>query len=61
MELALCVLAQEMGFLHSGIPVILDVLNGSTQLLNCQWNSSDIDTCQMLKYQSSEPQTYIFS
>ena len=28
---------------------------GSTQLLNCQWNSSDIDTCQMLKYQSSEP------
>ena len=30
---------------------------GSTQLLNCQWNSSDIDTCQMLKYQSSEPQT----
>ena len=36
-------------------------LIGSTQLLNCQWNSSDIDTCQMLKYQSSEPQTYIFS
>ena len=35
--------------------------NGRTQLLNCQWNSSDIDTCQMLKYQSSEPQTYIFS
>ena len=35
--------------------------NGSTQLLNCQWNSSDIDTCQMLKYQSSEPHTYIFS
>ena len=33
---------------------------GSTQLLNYQWNSSDIDTCQMLKYQS-EPQTYIFS
>ena len=27
-------------------------LNGRTQLLNCQWNSSDIDTCQMLKYQS---------
>ena len=26
----------------------------STQLLNCQWNSSDFDTCQMLKYQSSQ-------
>ena len=26
-----------------------------TQLLNCQWNSSDIDHCQVLKYQSSEP------
>ena len=39
----------------------IKVNNGSTQLLNCQWNSSDIDTCQMLIYQSSEPQTNIFS
>ena len=29
--------------------------NSPTQLLNCQWNSCDIDTCQMLKYQSSQP------
>ena len=36
-------------------------VNGPTQLLNCQWNSSGIDDSQMLKYQSSEPQTYIFS
>ena len=28
--------------------------NRRTQLLNCQWNSSDIDTCQRLKYQSSQ-------
>ena len=27
---------------------------GPTQLLNCQWNSCDIDDCQMLKYQSSQ-------
>ena len=32
----------------------LDYVIGSTQLLNCQWNSSDIDTCQVLKYQSSQ-------
>ena len=25
-----------------------------TQLLNCQWNSSGIDGCQVLKYQSSQ-------
>ena len=27
---------------------------GPTQLLNCKWNSCDIDDCQMLKYQSSQ-------
>ena len=32
-----------------------------TQLLNCQWNSSGIDDYQVLKHQSSEPKTYIFS
>ena len=25
-----------------------------TQLLNCQWNSSGIDGCQVMKYQSSQ-------
>ena len=39
----------------------IKVNNGSTQLLNCQWNSSGIDDCQMLKYQSSKPQTYIYT
>ena len=29
--------------------------NRLTQLLNCQWNSSGIDDCQVLKYQTSEP------
>jgi len=28
---------------------------GPTQLLNCQWNSSGIEDCQVLKYQSSAP------
>ena len=39
----------------------VDSDNGHTQLLNCQWNSSAIDCWQMLKYQSSEPLSYIFS
>ena len=43
------------------LPKLFEALIGSTQLLNCQWNSSGIDMCQMLKYQSPEPQTYIFS
>ena len=45
------------GTLSSGLYFFsnLESVNGRTQLLNCQWNSSDIDTCQMLKYQSSEP------
>ena len=34
--------------------------NGRTQLLNCHWNSSDIDTCQLLKYQSSRDSVRIF-
>ena len=29
------------------------------QLLNCQWNSSGIDDCQVLKYQSSVIQIYL--
>ena len=29
-------------------------VNSPTQLLNCQWNSSGIDDCQVLKYQSSQ-------
>ena len=32
-----------------------------TQLLDCQWNSSGIEDCQVLKHQSSELSIYIFS
>ena len=35
-------------------------LIGPTQLLNCQWNSCDIDMFQILKYQSSQPYKVLY-
>ena len=43
-----------MTFLVLKIIAQQPIHNGPTQLLNCQWNSCDIDDCQMLKYQSSQ-------
>ena len=41
-------------FLSWTVLSVID-FNGPTHKLNCQWNSSGIEDCQMLKYQSSEP------
>ena len=47
-KLITSVLVQEMQIFFRG------TLIRPPQLLNCQWNSCDIDDCQMLKYQSSQ-------
>jgi len=36
------------------------VVNRPTQLLNCQIDSIYIDSCQMLKYQSSQNHKYTY-